>query len=462
MVLALAVVTLRLDARVVIDINKGVMKPVYIAVDVFDPFSRLKDMFLDVLRNDLETTFLFKTIPQNAFMQRLGGMEDKPNFPLWKNINAQYLASVEITPSAGMINISLALYDVLSEKAVEMLSLSANASNWRKMAHLVANRIYERVTGERGYFDTQILYVSVQNGANTAKVHRLAIMDQDGFNHKFLTSGANMVLTPRLSPNGNECSFFAYREKVVNGRRIPISASVYRLDLQNPSSPELISNFNGMSYAPRYSPDGRLLIFSLSDRGSSSIYTINIKTKELNRLTRGRCIDTSPCYSPDGKYIVFNSDRGGSQQLYIMDSDGSNVRRLSFSKGRYATPVWSPRGDWIAFSKFGKGMFCIGIIRPDGSCERMLASGYLTEGPSWSPNGRVLLFSHQDHAHKERIYSVDITGYNKREIATPTNAVDPDWSKNNILLPGISPKVSRGKASANVTKAQRDNETFVE
>ncbi|MDR2268177.1 MAG: Tol-Pal system beta propeller repeat protein TolB [Holosporaceae bacterium] len=439
----MATVMFGVNARVIIDINKGVMKPTSIAIDVFDPFSQLKNMFLDVLQSDLERTFLFKSIAQDAFMQKLGGIEDKPNFALWKQISAQYLARIEITPNGGMVNIALALYDVLSEARVEVLSLSANIVNWRKIAHLVANRIYERVTGEQGYFDTQILYVSIQKGANGVKIHRLAIMDQDGFNHKFLTNGATMVLTPRLSPNGNECSFFAFREKIVNGRRVPVSASVYRLNLQNPSHPELISRFNGMSYAPRYSPDGRLLIFSLSDHGSSSIYTMDIKAKELKRLTRGRCIDTSPCYSPDGKYIVFNSDRGGSQQLYIMDADGSNVRRLSFAKGRYATPTWSPRGDWIAFSKFGNGMFCIGVIHPDGSGERMLASGYITEGPIWSPNGRVLLFSHQDYSRKERIYSVDITGYNKREVPTPTNAIDPDWSKNNIILPAISSKLSK-------------------
>ncbi|MDR3151362.1 MAG: Tol-Pal system beta propeller repeat protein TolB [Holosporaceae bacterium] len=433
----MAAVVFGANARVIIDINKGVMKPVPIAIDVFDPFCQLKDMFLEVLQNDLEKTFLFKSIAQDAFMQKLGSIEDNPNMALWKQINAQYLARVEITPNAGDVNISLALYDVLSETRVEVLSLSANVVNWRKMAHLVANRIYERVTGERGYFDTQILYVSVQKGAKGVKIHRLAMMDQDGFNHKFLTNGATMVLTPRLSPNGNECSFFAFREKILNGRRVPVSASVYRLNLQSQSRPELISQFNGMSYAPRYSPDGELLIFSLSDRGSSSIYTLNIKTKELKRLTRGCCIDTSPCYSPDGKYIVFNSDRCGSQQLYIMNSDGSNVRRLSFAKGRYATPTWSPRGDWIAFSKFGGGMFCIGIIHPDGSGERMLASGYITEGPSWSPNGRVLLFSHQDYSRREKIYSVDITGYNKREVPTPTNAIDPDWSRNNIILPAV-------------------------
>jgi TolB protein len=183
-----------------------------------------------------------------------------------------------------------------------------------------------------------------------------------------------------------------------------------------------------MTYAPRYSPDGNSLIFSLSRRGSSSIYTLDLASKQMTRLTKGNCIDTSPCYSPDGKYVVFNSDRGGTQQLYIMNADGTDVRRLSFGKGRYATPVWSPRGDWIAFTKFGRDGFFIGVIRPDGSGERMLASGYLVEGPTWSPNGRVVMFSHKDYARNEKIFSVDITGYNKHAIPTPMNAIDPEWA----------------------------------
>ncbi|GHU15171.1 protein TolB [Alphaproteobacteria bacterium] len=417
--------------KVTIDINKGVMKPVSIAIDVFDPFNLLmKDQFFGVVQNDLQGTYLFRSISPKAFMQNLKGSKDTPRFSVWKTINAQYLASIDVNLEGNMLHVSLALYDVLSETRVELLTLSGGIDNWRQMAHIVSNKIYERITGEAGYFDTKIMHVSVQNKPKGEKSYRLAIMDQDGYAHKYLTDGSTIVLTPRISPNGKECSFFGYREKVVNGRRVPLSASVYRLNLSKPSRPQLFANFKGMTYAPRYSPDGRLLIFSLSDRGSSSIYTLNMATKEIKRITRGRCIDTSPCYSPDGQHIVFNSDRGGTQQLYIMDSDGSNVKRLSFSKGRYATPVWSPRGDWIAFARFGNGAFNIGIIRPDGSEERMLTSGYLTEGPSWSPNGRVIIFSHQDYSKREKIYSVDVTGYNRHEVQTPFDAIDPEWSKN--------------------------------
>lgn len=424
------------NAEVVININKGVMKKISIAINIFEELNSrdidiIKYDIENVITNDLQSTYLFRSIPRNAFMQNLKSFDIKPSFSLWKTINAQYLLNVEVKIKDGLLTVSFILYDVLSETPVGTFKASGDIQNWRKIAHLAANNIYERIIGEKGYFDTKFLYVSLIKRQNGQKIYKLAIMDQDGDNHKFLTNGNSIILTPRLSPNGTECAYFTYKEKTVNGRKIPTSASIYRYDLRT-GKVELIYKFNGITYAPRYSPDGKLLIFSLSERGSSSIYTFNLHTKEVIRLTRGRCIDTSPCYSPDGKHIVFNSDRGGTQQLYIMDSDGSNISRLTFSKGRYATPVWSPRGDWIAFTKFGTEGFYIGVIHPDGTGERMIASGHLVEGPTWSPNGRVILFSHQDYSKKEKIFSVDITGYNKREIATPFNAIDPEWSANAV------------------------------
>lgn len=415
-------------ADVVVNINKGVMKKISIAISVFDPdYSSISSQISRVITDDLQGTYLFRAIPERAFMQNLKGLKTKPQFASWKSINAQYLTNIEIRKIGNQLILKFHLYDILSGILVGRFSIAGGVVNLRKMAHLAANSIYERITGERGYFDTKFIYVAVSRKARGTKVYRLAIMDQDGHNHQYLTKGNTIVLTPRLSPDGNECAYFTYREKIVNGRRVPMSASIYRYNLRTGHT-ALISHFKGMSYAPRYSPDGKKLIFSLSERGSSSIYVMDLETGGIQRLTKNRCIDTSPCYSPDGKYIVFNSDRDGAQQLYIMDADGSNIRRLSFSRGRYATPVWSPRADWIAFTKFGIGGFYIGIIRPDGSGERMLAAGHLVEGPTWSPNGRVVMYTHQDCHGNSKLYSVDVTGYNKREIKTPTEGIDAEWS----------------------------------
>ncbi|MBE6446977.1 MAG: Tol-Pal system protein TolB [Alphaproteobacteria bacterium] len=415
--------------RVVVNVDRGVMKPINIALHMQDGTHSMKELMLRVIRNDLQGCYLFKAIPNGAFMQNLQGANQIPNFSLWKAINTQYLVNSEAHMEGGVLQVKMVLYDVLAQSKISEYTLKGNAKEWRKMAHMLANKIYERIIGENGYFDTKILYVATQRAAHGRKIHRLAIMDQDGENHRYLTNGNTMVLTPRLSPDGSEFCFFAYREKKVNGRRIPLDACIYRYEFGN-SRTHLLIKTQGMSYAPRYSPDGTSLIFSMTKHGSSSIYRYDIVTRKIIRLTHGKCIDTSPCYSPDGKFIVFNSDRGGSQQLYVMNSDGSNVRRLSFGHYRYATPVWSPRGDWIAFTCFNRDGFFIGVIHPDGTGERRVASGYLVESPSWSPNGREILYSSRDALGREKIYRVDITGYNKHEVATPLSAIDPEWSAN--------------------------------
>ncbi len=424
--------------RVVVDIDEGVMKPVNIALHIHDNSQLIKDKLLPVIANDLQNTGLFKAIPDAAFMQDLKGVKENPNFLLWSTINAEYLMNAEINQVGDKVSVEFILYDVSSSSKIHIFAVSGDSREWRKMAHKVANAIYERIVGEIGYFDTKVLYVATKKDERGLKKYRLALMDQDGYNNQFLTSGNTVVLTPRFSPNGKEFSFFSYREKIVNGRRVPLDAQIYRYDLRNKKMTRAL-NLKGMTYAPRYSPDGKSLIFSLSEKTKkgrvvSSIYRYDLQTRKLVRITDARryvCIDTSPCYSPDGKNIVFNSDRGGNQQLYIMNSDGSNVRRLSHGNGRYATPVWSPRGDWIAFTKFGRDGFYIGVIRPNdisGSTERMIAAGYFVEGPTWAPNGRVVMYSQQDYARREQIYSVDITGHNKRLVKSAGTAIDPEWS----------------------------------
>ena len=431
------------NGRIVVNVDEGVMKPINIALYVQDHSQSIKEKFLSVIENDLQGTGLFRAIPNAAFMQDLRGVDHIPTFQLWNTINAEYLMNAEIRLVNGKFSVEFVLYDVSSSSKIRIFSVSGDSREWRKIAHKISNAVYERIVGETGYFDTKVLYVATERNKRGVKKYRLAIMDQDGYNHQYLTNGKTTVLTPRFSPNGDEFSFFAYREKIVNKRRVPLDAQIYRYDLRNGKMTRML-NLKGMNYAPRYSPDGKNLIFSLSEktrkgRVVSSIFRYDISNRKLVRVTDARkyiCIDTSPCYSPDGKHIVFNSDRGGNQQLYIMDADGSNIRRLSYGNGRYATPVWSPRGDWIAFTKFGKDGFFIGIIRPNdisGSTERMIAAGYLVEGPTWAPNGRVVMYSQQDYARREKVYSVDITGHNKRLVKTPGNAIDPEWSAKSSL-----------------------------
>ena len=287
----------------------------------------------------------------------------------------------------------------------------------------MADAIYERLTGDKGYFNTIIAYIS-ESGPSSKRVKRLALMDQDGDGHQFLTSGANLVLTPRFSP---DMQYIAYLSYINNKPR------VYMYNMKTQET-ELLGNFPGMTFAPRFSPDSRHILLSYAKNGVTDIYEMDLETRNSKKLTSGPSIDTSPSYSPDGQKIVFNSDRGGNQQIYVMNRDGSGVERISFRQGsRYATPVWSPRGDYIAFTRMEGNSFYIGVMYPDGSGERTLASGFIVEGPTWSPNGRVIMFQRQNRGTATtnapiQLYSIDVTGQNERMVLTPGDGSDPAWS----------------------------------
>jgi TolB protein len=323
----------------------------------------------------------------------------------------------------GRLRVEFRLWDVFAEQQMVGLAYMTSMTNWRRVAHIIADAIYKRITGEDGYFNTRIVYVAEQ-GPHTQRRKRLAIMDQDGEGHRFLTDGSAIVLTPRFSPTLQEITYMSY------------ATGTPRVYIRNIDTgrEERIGDFPGMTFAPRFSPDGEKLIMSMARDGNSEIYTIDLRTRASRRLTFNSAIDTSPSYSPDGRQIVFNSDRGGTQQLYVMEADGSNVRRISHGEGRYATPVWSPRGDLVAFTRISGGRFAIGVMRPDGSAERILTQGFHVEAPTWAPNGRVLMYFRQEAVNadgsggRSRLYTIDLTGYNEREVMTPMDASDPAWS----------------------------------
>lgn len=380
------------------------------------------DKIHEVISADLDRSGLFKIIPQNSYIETLSSIDQKPQFVDWQAIKAQALVQSQITELPGeKLKVDFRLWDVAASQQLLGKSFTSTKDNWRRIAHVVADAIYERLTGDKGYFNTRVVYVS-ESGPTTRRVKRLAMMDQDGENHKFLTDGRNLVLTPRFSPNMQKITYLEY---------VGHNPRVYLMDLTS-NSRQVLGNFPGMTFAPVFSPDSSKVLMSYANKGATHIYEMNLRTKSIKQITFGNAIDTSASYSPDGSKIVFNSDRGGNQQLYVMDADGGNVERISFGKGRYATPVWSPRGDYIAFTKMANGAFYIGVMAPDGSGERLLADGFLVEGPTWSPNGRVLMFFRQDRGSPVRLYTIDLTGYNERRIITPSEASDPAWSP---LLP---------------------------
>lgn len=371
-----------------------------------------------VVAADLERSGLFRPISQGAFIETVTNGDATPRFPDWRQINAQAVMTGTITPIGGdRVKVTFRLWDALGETQIAGKEFNTFTRNWRRVSHLIADEIYKRMTGELGYFDTRIVYVA-ESGPQTKRVKRLAIMDQDGENHKYLTDGQNLVLTPRFSPNTQQILYMSYMNN---------QPRVFLRDLQT-GREESLGKFQGMSFSPRFNHDGSRMLMSIAQGGQTSIYEMDLRSRSMRRLTNTPGIDTSPSYSPDGSKIVFNSDRGGSQQLYVMDASGGNVQRISFGSGNYATPVWSPRGDKIAFTKMGGGQFYIGVMNTDGSGERLLTQSWLVEGPSWAPNGRVIVFNRGAPGGSTRLYSVDITGFNLREVMTPGDASDPAWS----------------------------------
>ena len=425
-VLSFFMIIFSAKAELEIDVNGAIRNPMPIAIPEVshDGFfiGRYAGKIHDVIVADLDRSGLFRILPKNSYIQKFKSINDLPNFVDWQAIKAQAVVQSEIKEtSSDELRVEFRLWDAISQQQLLGQAFTTKKDNWRRIAHKISDLIYERLTGEKGYFDTRIVYIS-ESGPMTRRVKRLAIMDQDGENHRFLTNGRYMSLTPRFSPNMQKITYLSY---------VGSSPKVYIMDIES-GKQELLGHFPGMTFAPVFSPDSSKVLLSFASNGNTDIYEMDLRRRTTKQITRHPAIDTSPSYSPDGEKIVFNSDRGGDQQLYIMDADGSNVKRISFGKGRYATPVWSPRGDYIAFTKMANKQFYIGVMEPDGSSERILASGYLVEGPTWSPNGRVIMFFRQNKGYKGsapiKLYSIDLTGYNERQIVTPSDASDPAWS----------------------------------
>ena len=415
-------------AELRIDITQGSVKPMPIAVADMSGKSAVEKKFgrdiARVIATDLERSGLFKSIDRKAFIQTTDALQSLPRFGDWRVISAQALVQgrTELVPD-GRLRVEFRLWDVYAETQMVGLAYFTIPDNWRRVAHIISDAIYKRITGETGYFDTRIVYIAESGPADKRK-KRLAIMDQDGANHRFLTDGSSLVLTPRFSPELQEITYLSYFGNLPR---------VYIFNIDT-GRQEILGDFPGMTFAPRFSPDGKIVVISMAKGGNSDIYTMDLRTRKVSQLTFHSAIDTSGSFSPDGEKIVFNSDRGGTQQIYVMTENGKSVRRISYGKGRYATPVWSPRGDLIAFTKMHKGRFFVGVMRPDGSGERLLYEDFLVESPTWSPNGRVLMFFRQSKSTPDgkgggsRLFSVDLTGHNLREIITPMDASDPAWS----------------------------------
>ena len=410
-------------AAVEVNINQGNVEPLPIAIPPFagrDQRSQnVGAQLAQVISSNLQRSGFFRPLGPNSFIERNLDVSVQPKFEDWKVINAQALVNGSVTTEAdGRLRVDFRIWDVYNGQQLQGLQFLSTPENWRRIAHKISDVVYKRLTGEEGYFDTRIVFVA-ESGPKTARVKRLAIMDQDGANPSYLTDGSYMVMTPRFSTTDQEITYMALRAD---------SARVYLFNIET-ARQETIGDFPGVVFAPRFSPDGAKVAFSVDRAGNSDVYLMDLRSRQSTRLTNDPSIDTSPSFSPDGTRIAFNSDRGGSPQLYVMNADGSGARRISPpGSGRYTTPVWSPKGDFIAFTKQTGGQFHIGVMRPDGSDERILTTSYLDEGPTWAPNGRVLMFFRETEGGASRLWTVDISGRNAQLAPYPSAGSDPAWS----------------------------------
>ena len=372
-----------------------------------------------VITNNLKRSGLFAPIDQAAYIDKNVNVDAAPNFQNWKTINAQALVTGRITRMQdGRLQAEFRLWDVNTAQQLAGQRYNTTAESWRRIAHIISDQIYERLTGEKGYFDSRVVFVD-ETGSKERRVKRLALMDQDGANVRYLTRGSDLVLTPRFSPSSQEITYMEF------GQGDP---RVYLFNIET-GQREIVGNFPGMSFSPRFSPDGQRVIMSLQQGSNSNLFVMDLRSKTTTRLTDTPAIDTSPCYAPDGARICFESDRGGKPQIYVMAAGGGAAQRISFGEGSYSTPVWSPRGDYIAFTKQGGGQFAIGIMKTDGSGERILTSGYHNEGPTFAPNGRVVMFFREAGGNSgPSLFTVDVSGRNELRVPTPGFASDPAWS----------------------------------
>jgi TolB protein len=412
-----------------IEITEGVIEPLPFAAPLFiaenSAAGDLAQALTQVVAADLAGTGLFREISRDAHISAPTSFDSPVQYADWKAINTDALIVGAARVDGNRLTVKFRVFDVFSQAQLgEGLQFSGSTDSWRRIGHKVADEVYSRITGEGGYFDSRVVFIS-ESGPKGNRQKRVAVMDYDGANTQFLTDSSAIVLAPRISRAGDRVLYTSYQ----SGR-----PAIYLLDVQTGRSSAVNIAAEAMSFSPRFAPDGANMVFSLIQNGNTDIYRASINGGPIQRLTSSPAIDTAPSFSPDGTKLVFESDRSGSQQLYIMDARGGEARRISFGRGRYGTPVWSPRGDLIAFTKQANGRFHIGVMRTDGSEERLLTASFLDEGPTWSPNGRVIMFTRetQGAAGQPSLYSVDISGRNLKRVPLSGAASDPAWSP---LLP---------------------------
>ena len=402
----------------IIELRGGGFQPINIAVAPFAGDEAARTITSVTLNNFKRSVFL-KPVDAASLPAGAAPPDQTPNLDAFRALNAQFVLTGRSQRAGdGRLKTEFRLFDVTTGEQVAGQQYVTETANLRRVAHLLSDAVFTRITGEKGFFDTRVVFVD-ESGTKDNRRKRLAMMDQDGANLRYLTRGDELVVTPRFSPSSLDVTYMAFSDDS--------EPKVLLMNIEN-SQREVVGNFPGMTFSPRFSPDGQKIIMSLSEGSSTNLYTMDLRSRTTTRLTDTSAIDTAPSYSPDGSRICFESDRGGSQQIYVMGAHGGGAKRISFGGGRYSTPVWSPKGDYIAFTKQNSGNFSIGVMKTDGSGERILTEGFHNEGPTWAPNGLFLMFFRESGGGGgPKIHMVDVFGRSETVVPTPGYASDPAW-----------------------------------
>ena len=373
----------------------------------------------EVIAADLERSGLYEPVGPSGVRAITRAEVQAPRFADWQARNAENVVHgfVDASGTGGLV-VGCYLYDTALGSELVRKGFEIQPSDWRRAAHKCADAIYSRLSGEAPFFDSRVAYIA-ESGPKGNRIKRLAIMDSDGGNHRFITNGQSLAISPRFSPDYKKIVYVSYLNNRVRVFIYDIAAG----------SQKLVTESGNATFAPRWSPDGTQILYSMAVGGNTDIYRISASGGTPVRLTSTPGIDVGGSFSPDGRKIVFESDRSGSQQIYTMNIDGSNQQRISFGGGRAATPEWSPRGDLIAFTRMGGGEFRIGVMTPTGGGTRLLTNSWQDEAPTWSPNGRVIQFFRTTPGRegKSSLWQVDLTGVNLRRLPTPQDGSDPSW-----------------------------------
>ena len=412
-----ALLTPSARAELVTDPRTATFQPMPIAVADFA--GEGGGLVSGIIANNLKRCGYFVPIEKARHPEKNPPFDAAPQFEAWKAAGVQALVIGRVSRDGGRLRAEFRLWDVVAGQQIDGQQYFTDPNNSRRVGHIISDAIFTKITGVGGFFDTRVVFVD-ESGSKEARRKRLAIMDQDGANVRYLTGGETSVVTPRYSPVAQEVTYMAQR----SGEQ----PRVHVLNIET-GQRQVVGNFPDMTTSPRFSPNGARIALSLQQGGNANLYAIDIGSRTTQRLTSTAAIDTSPSYSPDGAQIVFESDRGGSQQLYVMGAGGGEGKRISFGQGSYSQPSWSPRGDLIAFTRQGGGTFGIGVMKPDGSGERILTESFHNEAPNWAPNGQYIMFFRDPGGQSGgKLYMVDITGRVEVPVPTPSFASDPTWS----------------------------------